>query len=137
VAADTEALVHYQQALESYERAFRLPVGAAAASGARTKDGEKHFSGEVSNLRLFEYLQRCVGHAGKPLPASLGGVRLAIVRELARQVAHRLFPALLLKPFRNSVTQAVEEEVRLNEFIGWIDAFQAMSALIASLTQNA
>jgi tetratricopeptide (TPR) repeat protein len=121
VAADTEALNHYQQALAAYSRAFGnkwRPVQRAALA---------HKMGEAllrrgEHTQAFEDLRRALGYLGHPLPASRWGMRLTILREIALQGGHRLLPGLFLTSPGRPVTEAVEEEGRIYESMVWIVA---------------
>jgi class 3 adenylate cyclase/tetratricopeptide (TPR) repeat protein len=122
IAADAEALAHYQQAMIAYERAFGPRWKPLQRASLEHKMGEAFFR-RGEHEQAMEYLQRALTYLGNPLPKSCWGVRLAILREIAQQVSHRLLPRLFLKPVGKPVSPALEEEIRLYEFIGWIDAF--------------
>jgi class 3 adenylate cyclase len=122
VAADTEALAHYRQALAAYTRAFGDKWEPFQRAALERKMGEAFFR-RGEHEQAMEYLQRALAYLSKPLPTSPWGVRLAILREIAQQISHRLLPRLFLKSMGGSVNPVVEEEIRLYEFIGWIDAF--------------
>ena len=94
LAADAEALAHYRQALSAYDHAFGDkwdPVQRAALERkmaiALVHRGEHE--------QALAALYRALSHLDRPLPASTWGVRLAIVKELLQQIAHRLLPGLL------------------------------------------
>src|SRR5207245_840001 len=67
-----------------------------------------------------EYLDRALALLGLPMPTTPRGVRLAIVRELLRQVGHRRLPGLVRRHRRDP---APEEWARALEVSGWIDWF--------------
>src|SRR5256712_8235485 len=92
LAADAEALAHYQQALDAHTRLF----------GARRDPLERAVLGRRIGERLYrkgefdqalEHLQRALVHLGSPYPATHLVVSLATVRELFRHIGPRLLPA--------------------------------------------
>lgn len=122
VAADVEALAHYQQAMAAYARAFGDRWDPLQRAALERKMGEALFR-RGEHAQALDYLQRALAYLSRPLPASRWGVRLALLREIVRQVGHRLLPGLFLKPKRGLASPAVEEGVRLYESMTWIDAF--------------
>ncbi len=75
------------------------------------------------NAQALEYFLGALQDLGRPLPTTTGKTRIATVRELAKQLAHRLVPQLLTAPDDKPVDPRVREELHLYEDIGWIDAF--------------
>src|SRR5439155_1106446 len=95
VAGDAEALAHYQQAVAAYARAFGDRWDPVQRAGIERRMGEALFR-RGQHLEAREYLDRALALLGLPMPTTPRGVRLAIVRELLRQVGHRRLPGLLL-----------------------------------------
>jgi class 3 adenylate cyclase/tetratricopeptide (TPR) repeat protein len=122
VAADAEALAHYEQALAAYEHAFGDRWEPLQQATLERKMGEGFFR-RGEHAQALDYLQRALTRLGKPLPTSRWGTRLVVLGEIARQAGHRLLPSLFHKPLGRPVNPAVEEEIRLCELIGWIEAF--------------
>jgi tetratricopeptide (TPR) repeat protein len=113
IAADAEALNHYQQAVAAYERAFggRLdPVQQAVLSRkmgqALVRRGE--------HSKAFQYLNDGLAHLGYPLPSTRWGIRRSILIELVRQAGHRFLPGRLLKQAAISPGQSIQEAVQLH-----------------------
>ncbi len=122
VAADAEALAHYRQALAAYARTFGEKWDPVQRAALERKMGEALFRrGEHQQAR--EHLQQGLVYLGKPLPTSRWRVRLAILREIIRQMGHRLLPGLFLKSSGESLRMSDQEVLRLYEAIGWIDVF--------------
>ena len=119
VAGDAEALAHYQQAVAAYARAFGDRWDPVQRAGIERRMGEALFR-RGQHLEAREYLDRALALLGLPMPTTPRGVRLAIVRELLRQVGHRRLPGLLLGHRRDP---APEEWARALEVSGWIDWF--------------
>ncbi|MBI5572695.1 MAG: AAA family ATPase [Desulfomonile tiedjei] len=123
MAADTEALASYRQAIEAYQKAFGDQWDPFERASLHRKIGEALFRrGEHS--AALEYLNLALGYLGRPVPTGVWKTRLMIAREIVTQVAHRFFPRLFCAPMRKYVAPDVEEEFRLYEVIGWIDAFE-------------
>ena len=125
IAADAEALTHYQQALETYTKVFGDKWDPVQRGILERKMGEAFYRrGEPE--KAVEYLQRALVYFGRPeLATSPSKVRLGILREIGIQVAHRLFPRWLAKTTYSSVGQAVEEVVRIYEIIATHDVTAA------------
>ncbi len=120
VAADTEALAHYEQALAAYARAFSDEWDPLERATLERKIGEALLR-RGEHEPALDHLQRALACLGKPLPASVWGVRLAILRELAQQAGHRLLPGLFLKQMGRRVSPAIEEEIHTYERTAWIE----------------
>jgi len=123
VAADAEALTHYQQAMAAYTRAFGDRWDVFQRAVLERKMGEALFQ-RGAHQQATEYLQRALTYLGKPLPTSRWGIRLSIFRQLVKQVGHRWLPRLLLRHTAGRVDSAiVEERFRVYDTISWIDYF--------------
>jgi class 3 adenylate cyclase/tetratricopeptide (TPR) repeat protein len=119
VAADAEALAHYEQALVAYGCAFGDRWDPVQRAALERKIGEALFR-RGEHQQALEYLERALAYLGKPLPTSRWGVLLAILGQVAWQIGHRLFPGLFLRQAGGSVSPAMEEETRSWVLIGWI-----------------
>jgi tetratricopeptide (TPR) repeat protein len=73
--------------------------------------------------QALDHLGRTLAYLGRPLPASRWRVRMAILREIVRQISHRLLPGLSLKQTSGPVDPAVKEECRAYELIAWMAMF--------------
>ncbi len=120
IAADAEALAHYQQAIAAYARVFGDRWDPIQRASLERKMGEAFYR-RGEHKQAMEYLQRALTYLGKSLPTSRWRVRLGILREIIIQIGHRLLPRLFVKTIDASVSQAVEEEARIYEIVGWID----------------
>lgn len=123
IAADAEALAHYQQAMAAYTRAFGDRWDAFQRAVLERKMGEALFQ-RGTHQQATEYLQRALSYLGKPLPTSRWGIRLGIFRQLVKHVGCRLLPRLFLRQTVGRVDPAVvEERFRIYDAITWIDFF--------------
>lgn len=121
MAADAEALAHYQQAMTAYARAFGDKWDPVQRAALERKMGEAFFR-RGEHQQASEYFQRALSYLGFPLPTSRWGVRRAILREMAQQAGHRLLPGLFLKHEIRVTGPPVEEVWRLTLALEWIEA---------------
>lgn len=122
VAADAEALSHYQQAMAAYERAFGDRWNPFQRAVLERKMGEAFFR-RGEHHRAAEYMQRALTYIGNPYPISRWNVRLAIARQLVEHVGHLWLPALFIRHVPARDDPAVEEHSRIFEVTGWINYF--------------
>ena len=120
IAADNEALAHYQQAIAAYARAFGDKWDPIQRASLERKMGEAFYR-RGEHQQAMEYLQRALTYLGKSLPISHWRVRLGMLREIVIQIGHRLLPRLFIKQTNKAVSQEIEEEARIYEIVGWID----------------
>ncbi len=125
IAADSEALAHYQQAMGMYTRVFGDKWDPLQRGMLERKMGEAFYRrGETQ--KAMEYLQRALVCFGRPkLETSRWNVRLGILREIGVQLAYRLFSRSLLKKRYAPVGQAVGEAARIYEIVDAVDALAA------------
>lgn len=122
VAADAEALSHYQQAMAAYERAFGDRWDPFQRAVLERKMGEAFFR-RGEHHKAAEYMQRALTYIGSPYPISRWGIRIAIAKELLEQLGHLWLPGLFgrHRPIRDD--SLVEERSRIYEVTGWINYF--------------
>ena len=117
LAADAEALAHYQLAMAAYERAFGGRWDPLQRASLERKMGEALFR-RGDHDQALKYLQRALGHlGGSPLPTARWRVWAQIARQALRQARLRLLSA---RPTRDDVG----ERVRILEVVIWIDFFR-------------
>jgi tetratricopeptide (TPR) repeat protein len=121
IAADAEALAHYRQAIEAYERAFGDQWEPLQRARLERKMGEALYR-RGEHATALEYLLRTLAYLGRPLPRLGWQVRMAILREVGVQIGHRLLPGPLLNASGGPVVPQVQEEISACESIGWIQA---------------
>ncbi len=125
VAADAEALTHYQNAIAAYERVFGDKWDPFQRASLERKIGEALFR-RGAHEQALAYVMRGKARLHKPLtemPASAWGIRLAIGVEAARRL---LRPVTRHLPFFRPppIDQTVLDEIaRMGEVTGWIDYF--------------
>jgi tetratricopeptide (TPR) repeat protein len=129
VAADGEALDHYRQAMEAYERAFGDTWEPLERAGLERKIGEALYR-QGDHAQAMEHVQRGLEILGVSIPGSAGGIRLGIMGQLLLQIGHRLLPGLFLGKGADADRAAAEEELRLYEPIFWVEQPKASMLLI-------
>jgi class 3 adenylate cyclase/tetratricopeptide (TPR) repeat protein len=113
MAADSEALQGYQQALEAYGRAFGEAWDPVERARLERRMGEAFFRrGEWT--QALGFLRRALACLGHPLPDSRWAVRAALVLEVILQIGHSLFPGLFRK---QNAGPAVEEQLQIYQIL--------------------
>jgi class 3 adenylate cyclase/tetratricopeptide (TPR) repeat protein len=120
LAADAEALAHYEHAMRAYARAFGERWDPLERAILERKMGEARFRrGEHQQAK--EHLRRALGYLKRPFPASPRGIRVATGREILVQLSHRLRRARGGGEAGSRVDPVVEECARIYWAMGWID----------------
>lgn len=119
VAADAEALGHYQQAIKAYTLAFGEKWDPLERARLERKIGEAVFR-RGDREQGADYLRRALAFLNIPYPESRWGVRRGIFKQLLRQVGHRLLPGVFTRAVHPSEAR-VEEAGLILESLGWID----------------
>ena len=119
IAADAEALVHYQQALSAYERAFGDKWEPLQRVSLERKIGEALYRrGEM--LPALEYLQRSLDLLGKPMKKTRWSVRFGIAGAVCRHILRNMLNWVHHKPAPHKISPEVEEEDRIYVPLAWI-----------------
>ena len=114
IAADSEALAYYKDAIESYGRVFGDRWDPVQRASLERKMAEA-FLRRGEHDKAIEYLQRALSYVSKPLPMSPREMGLTTMGEIVKQIGHRLLPGRFVKTFDEPVSPAVEEVVRIYE----------------------
>jgi class 3 adenylate cyclase/tetratricopeptide (TPR) repeat protein len=118
IAADAEAVDHYERALEAYGRAFGDRWDTFDRAAVERKIGEARYRlGEFE--RAKRHLDRALQLLGFPRPGTRNTVRAAILGELLRQIWHRLAPRLKLRSRPAAVSEAVLQTLWFQQFIDY------------------
>ncbi|MFH1242556.1 MAG: adenylate/guanylate cyclase domain-containing protein [Pseudomonadota bacterium] len=119
IAADSEALAHYQQALLTYECAFGDNWENLQRVSLERKIGEALYRrGEMKPA--LEYLHRSLELLGKPMKTMRWSVRFRILGAISRHIAHGMLQWVHHKPLADKVSREVEEEDRIYVALAWI-----------------
>ena len=122
MAADAEALAHYQQAMQAYAKSSHVLWDSVQQAELKRKIGEA-FLRRGDNKRAHEFLIEALGHLGKSIPDSRTKLRQGILFELARQAGYRA-----LSPKNNGgraakISPASQEEYHILISLGTVDVF--------------
>ena len=137
IAADAEALAHYEEAVEAYGRVFGDQWDPLERATLERKIGEALYRrGDHEHAR--DHLYRALRTLGDPLPDSDSAVRRAIVGQIARQTWHRAWPWFKPTPLAPDVEQTVGERCRVYLLLGQVEMFadQTRWLLIVSMMLN-
>jgi len=122
IAADAEALKHYEEALSAYARVFGDRWDPLTHATQERKIGEVFYRrGELHRAR--ECLERALGYLGRAVPTTRFGVRWAIGTQLLEQLAHRLLPSWFVCRHTQEMDPVAVECSHIYEGMGWIDYF--------------
>lgn len=122
VAAGAEALDYYAKAVDAYTRAFGESRDPGAGVELNRKIGEAFFR-RGDHGRAEEYLERALAQLGFAYPATQRGLQLAIAREAARQLVHRLAPLPRYRRIRDEPDRWMDDVSRVIDTLGWIYFF--------------
>ncbi len=124
MAADGEALAHYQQAKAAYGRAFGEQWDPVERAALERKMGEAFYR-RGEHREAFDYLRRALAYLKRPFPTSRWAVRRMLLREIAQQFGRSLLPGL----YHPREAGPAEEEV--------LRIYQSMQFVMGSGDQEA
>jgi class 3 adenylate cyclase/tetratricopeptide (TPR) repeat protein len=122
IAADAEALAHYEEAVDAYSRAFGDKWDPLDRSALERKMGDALYR-RGEHGRALEYLYRALKTLERPMPESPGAVRRRIGSEICVQAWHRLWPWFKPSPLPPVLQRRVEECLRVYQSLGWVENF--------------
>jgi class 3 adenylate cyclase/tetratricopeptide (TPR) repeat protein len=120
LAADTEAIAHYRQAMVTYEWAFGDRWDPLERAQLERKMGQALLR-RGQHLEAREYLNRALALLGWQFPTSRPAFVFAIAKEIAVQLAHRLAPSVLTRRPTTAAMPNLEEVLHAEESLSWID----------------
>ena len=122
VAADAEALAHYEKAMVTYGHVFGDRWDPIQRAQLERRIGEALFrSGQ--HEQAIEHLGDALALLGRPYPRSRRGVRVGIAKAAVRQLGHRLVPHFRVGPAGDAVDVVADERYLAYEAMGWIYGF--------------
>jgi tetratricopeptide (TPR) repeat protein len=121
VAADTEALTHYQEALKAYTKQSDNKLTAMERATLERKMGEALFR-RGEHRQAAEYLHRALSCLNTSYPKSSGAVRMAVLSNIFVQASHRLIPRFS-KNSQRMADDAAADRSWILEMLGWMDYF--------------
>jgi class 3 adenylate cyclase/tetratricopeptide (TPR) repeat protein len=129
MAADAEALAHYNQALEAYARVRGDDWDPLERAKLERKIGEAFYRlGQRGQAR--PHLERSLSLLGAELPSTRGGTRLAIARSLLVQAAHRIFPRLFVRQMGNTLDPVAEEIFETSRVLSGVELLSNVERLL-------
>jgi class 3 adenylate cyclase/tetratricopeptide (TPR) repeat protein len=123
MAADAEALAHYQQAVAAYEQAFGEPMAPLERASVERKMGEAYFRlGNFDESREMSSAAAAV--LDRSIPSTRPALAIALAGQMTRQLLHRLWPKRFLgktpEHKKAAAREALSAYVRLSmlNFVG-------------------
>jgi class 3 adenylate cyclase/tetratricopeptide (TPR) repeat protein len=118
MAADDEALLQYESAVEAYGRVFGDNWDRVQRGTMERRLGEIHLR-RANHAQALTHLARALTIFGGTMPESRAAVRLAFVQQLIAQIAHRMLPNFYTKQPRASVDAKPDALLRTFEPLMW------------------
>jgi tetratricopeptide (TPR) repeat protein len=108
MAADSEALAHYQQAMAAYEQAFGEPMAPSQRGSVERKMGDAYF--RLGRLdESWALLSSAVALLDRSVPAARLEAVFAMAGQLVRQLFHRLWSRRFLGSMSDQEKVAAQE----------------------------
>lgn len=124
LAADEEALSHFQLASDAYLRAFGREAEPIWQATIARKIGEAFYrKGDAPEAQ--ERFRQALKLLGAGDPRSTTGLYLEILRQIAVQIAHRLLPMRIFDRRIGKASPAEEERVRIYIMQWWLHFFES------------
>ncbi len=138
IAADHEALAHYEEAIDAYGRAFGDKWDPLDRAVLERKMGEAlHRRGDHAQAR--DYLYQSLTTLGQPFPDSTRAVRREIMHQILVQIWHRAWPWFKPAYTTPDAVRQADELCRIYQSLGWIEGFadqaRALLIMITDLNQ--
>jgi tetratricopeptide (TPR) repeat protein len=135
IAADAEALDHYEKAIDAHAKVFGDRWDPFDRAVLEHKIGEALFR-RGERVKAREHLERAFTLLGFPLPAGRRPTRWAIVRSASRQLGHRFLPETVWRTWGNSTREVAQERCDLLHVMAIMDLFSAPDRLLFMLMEN-
>ncbi len=124
LAADEEALSHFQLASDAYLRAFGHEAEPIWQATIARKIGEAFYrKGDAPEAQ--ERFRQALKLLGASDPRSATGLHLEILGQIAVQVAHRLVPMRIFDGRIGKASPAEEERIRIYIMQWWLHFFES------------
>jgi class 3 adenylate cyclase/tetratricopeptide (TPR) repeat protein len=136
IAADAEALEHYEQAMQAYALAFGDRWDSLERAVLERKMGEALLR-RGEHGRAWEYFRRALADLGHPFPISTWAVRRAVVVQALIQLGRRLVPWSRRRLPSPVLVRVAEERFSINYSTAIMEAgssqLQAALAVLCAL----
>ena len=124
LAADEEALAHFQTASEAYMRAFGREASPIWKATLARKIGEAYYrKGDSEEAK--ERFREALSLLGSRDPRSTAGLIVQIVHQIIVQLWHRVLPVEIFDRRLGAASLADEERVRIYIMQWWLNFFQS------------
>ena len=130
MAADDEALIHYQEAIATYSRVFGESWDRKERAHVERRLGEIYLR-RGDHPKALAHLTKALSLLGEHLPVSRFAARLVVGRELVIQILHRILPSLFLKKMQTDIDPAEDTRYKTFETLAWTVAMLDHDHLVA------
>lgn len=119
MAADGEALAHYEEAVAIYGRALGAKWDKVQRATIDRRLGEIYFR-RGDDSKATEYFFRALAQFGDRLPTARWAIRIEIALELCVQLKHVIWDILLPRAEVGTADPKIDAHARPYEVLGWI-----------------
>jgi len=124
LAADEEALAHFQTASEAYLRAFGREATPIWQATIARKVGEAYYR-KGDNEEAREKFREALSLLGSRDPRTTLGLFLQILQQITVQLSHRLLPVSVFDRRLGTGSVADDERVRIYIMQWWLNFFES------------
>ncbi|MBI3960647.1 MAG: AAA family ATPase, partial [Chloroflexi bacterium] len=135
MAADAEALAHYEQALAVYSRLFGDRWDPLQRAQVERKIGEAFYR-RGEHAQAEAHFTHALALLGEQLPTQPWAVRRAILVEIGRQLLYRLSAKLAVALFPPPAPEIVSEQNRILEAVNWINIVSHPERFLLSVLRS-
>jgi class 3 adenylate cyclase/tetratricopeptide (TPR) repeat protein len=129
IAADAEALAHYEDAIDAYARAFGDSWDPLERAALERKMGEAlHRQGD--SARATEYLLRALLTLGSAFPSTRASVRRSLLVEIVRQAGNRLLPWWPRRTKNETAIRIAQERCHIYYTLVWSNMLAEPSVML-------
>jgi class 3 adenylate cyclase/tetratricopeptide (TPR) repeat protein len=128
LAADTEALYHYQQAVTACVNAFGEKMDTTLRALVERKLGEAYYR-RGEHEKAFYHLDRALSFLGVPEIPRTGPIARQLLREISVQVFRSIGPSRIR--YKSEATFA--DRLAIYQMMGWMFLFEDPSRLLLSV----
>ena len=136
IAADDEALAHYEDAVAAYGRAFAGTWDRVQRATIDRRLGEIHLR-RGNHALAEEHLTRALAFFGDRLPTWPLAIRAAIAREIAWHAILMLAPGVFAPALHVESTPEIEARLRPYEALGWVSFLADQERLLLMILRVA
>jgi len=132
MAADDEALLHYEEAVATYTRVFGDKWEKQQRATIHLRLGEIHLRRGIP-AEALRHLTAVLALYGETIPKNRFAIRMATLQEVLVQILHRALPRLMIRDLHDPVEPAQEILLRTFELLAWTTAMMDTRQLVVTV----